>query len=198
MLASAAVLWYTQAFDAKDKTQFPQKDTDQCLRQALAAAPDTANALENAIQALEALMDHPELGGPGFLLVQFPADKKKAVVMAQYPNLRDGLYHRIIRQELDGLDVIGVPKALLDQDPVFEAESGGMVLITVQGGDILPELRESLRDYKMRNAVLSALAEILEKRFPALSVRIFGMDLLLSPVREDPDKSSSAVISIDK
>ena len=144
------------------------------------------DALAEAIRALEAVMAHPELGGPGFLLVQFPpaAMEGCALVTAQYPNIREGLYRRIVRQELDGLAGAGIPEELLAREPAFETESGGVVLISVQVSGVALELAESFRDRRERNAALGILEELLAERFPAFSVRIFGTDLLLSPIRE--------------
>lgn len=192
VLALAAVLWHTQASDA-EKPILPPEDAGLRLRKALAANPRKMEALAAAIRALAAVMAHPELGGPGFLMVQFPS-QAAAVVTVQYPNIREELYRRIVRQELarDELAAAGVPEDLLDQGPGFETESGGVVLISVQAGEPLPELSESLNSRKDRNAALNVFAELLEERFPEFSVRIFGTDLLLTPIHE---KQNEAVTS---
>ena len=187
-LILAAVLWYSQALGGTEDPPPPPPELsmDQRLRQLLTEDPRLIDALTEAIRALEAVMAHPELGGPGFLLVQFPsaAADGRALVTAQYPNIREGLYRRIVRQELDDLAGAGMPGELLALDPAFETESGGVVLVSVQAGGVPQELADSFRDRRERNAALDILAELLEERVPAFSVRIFGTDLLLSPVRE--------------
>lgn len=194
-LILAAVLWYNQASGTTKEVPQPplEADTEQLLRQTLARQPSMVEALAEAIRALEAVMAHPELGGPGFLLVQFPPapDCGNAVVMAQYPNIREGLYRRIVRQELykENLAAAGIPEALLAQKPFFETESGGVVLISVQVNEVLPEFAKCLHTRRERSIALGILAEALGARLPLYSTRIFGADLLLSPDREHMEAS---------
>lgn len=184
-LVLAAVLWYRQASGAAAAARQPETDPASRLRQALAQDPGPADLLAAAARALETVMAHPSLGGPGFLLIQFPTEGG-AVVTAQYPNIREGLYRRIIRQELDrdALAAAGVPEALLSLEPDFEAESGGMVLLSVGVEAVPPVFAESLRSRRERALALDLLAQALEVRLPRFSVRPFGADLLLSPDRE--------------
>ena len=191
ILAAAAlilvvILWYTQTASAAGKLQLtPETGVDQRLRQLLEENPHMLKACESAIRALETVMAHPALGGPGFLMVQFPAGEEYAVVTAQYPNIHEELYQRIIRQALDGLGEAGVSEELLERQPVFEAESCGVVLISVKAGKIPAELRELLEHRKERGIALHIFAEQLEERFPELSVRVLGPDLLLAPIRQN-------------
>ena len=129
-------------------------------------------------------MAHPSLGGPGFLLVQFPVAGENVIVTAQYPNIHEELYRRIVRQELDDLAMVGVSEELLARQPDFEAESCGVVLVSVRAGRVPAELREMLERRKEREIALYMLAERLEGRFPELSVRVLGPALLLSPIRQ--------------
>ena len=184
-LILAAILRYTRAVNAEKESQPPPKaEPDQRIRRILEEDPRMMEAWEGAVRALESIMAHPALGGPGFLLVQFPAAEETAVVTAQYPNIHEELYLRIIRQELDDLAAAGVSEELLARQPDFEAESCGVVLVSVRAGRIPAEMREMLEHRKERETALRMLAERLEGRFPGLSVRVLGADLLLAPTRE--------------
>ena len=197
----AAVLWYAAAaYGASGKTapQPPETGWEQRLRQTLAEDTRLVEALTGAIRDLETVMAHPSLGGPGFLMIQLPPAAEAAVVTAQYPNIREELYRRIVRQELGDLAAAGIPEELLVQEAVFETESGGVVLISVQAGGIPIELREHLNSRRERNTVLTALAELLGERLPNLSVRIFGADLLLSPVQEKEETVPFTATSTDE
>ena len=184
-LLLAAVLWYTQASGPTEKP-LPEENPDQRLQRTLAEESRMADALTEAVRALDALMSHPALGGPGFLLVQFLPQEGCALVTAQYPNIREALYRRIVRQEADreALVAEGVPGALLAMDPDFEAESSGMILVSVRVREVPSAFAESLENCRERNAALSILAQVLEARLPRFSARIFGAELLLSPERE--------------
>lgn len=183
----AAILLYRQAFGTSEDTPppSPEERNDQLLRQILAENPHMVESLAETIQSLETVMEHPELGGPGFLLIQFPAAPYdgRAIVTAQYPNIREGLYRRIVRQELDDLAAAGMPEALLLQKPSFETESGGVVLLSVQAGPIPPAFMERLHSHRERRIALGILADALEARLPRLSIRTFGAEILLSPDR---------------
>ena len=136
------------------------------------------------LDALRELMAHPDLGGPGFLTVQFPlSGRGTAEVSAQYPNIRETLYRSIVRRtpDADAPDADGIPAVLLDRRAVFTPESGGMVLITAE--TVLPgTLPENWRG---RQVLLRELARVLGERYPDLTVRVIGGDLLLTPVRPD-------------
>jgi len=204
-LILAAVLWYHQASGTAEQTPPPEENADLRLHQIIAENPRMADALAEAVQALEAVMAHPELGGPGFLLIQFPSvpDNSCAVVTAQYPNIREGLYRRIVRQELEQADLAaaGMPEALLLREPSFETESGGVVLLSVQVSGIPPEFTERLHSHRDRSTALCVLAETLEEKLPRFSIRLFGSDLLLSPDREGSETTvvqKQAAISTDE
>ena len=188
VLTMAAVLWYTQAQSPSEEVPPPlEKAADRTLRQLLEQDPHIADPLAEAVLALETAMAHPQLGGPGFLLIQFPTpDSGEAVVTAQYPNIRESLYRRIVRQELerDSLSAAGMPESLLSLEPSFEAESGGVVILSVRVKEIPAVLAENLCSCGERTLALESLAEALEAELPQFSVRPFGPDLLLSPARE--------------
>lgn len=188
-LALAAVLWYAEASGREQKPPPPPREPDAGarLRQALSEDGRIMSSITESIRALEALMAHPALGGPGFLLVQFPPQPPGcgyAAVTAQYPNIQEELYRRIVRQELDrdALTAAGMPAGLLAAGPVFETESGGIVLVSVQAGGLPPALEDCFHCRRDRDAALRLLAGLLEERFPNLSVRTFGTELLLSPM----------------
>lgn len=185
-LALAAVLWYHQVSGTAEDIPPLEESTDQRLHRVIAEDPYLADALIEAVQALESVMAHPELGGPGFLLIQFPAAPEAggAVITAQYPNIREGLYRRVVRQELDDLAAAGMPEALLSLKPSFETESGGVVLLTVRAGELPPEFAESLRGHRERGIALAVLAEVLKAKLPQFSIRTFGSGLLLSQDHE--------------
>jgi len=192
-LILAAVLWHHQVPGTVEKTPPPEENAELRLHQLIREDPRMADALAETIQALETVMAHPELGGPGFLLIQFPSapDNRYAVVTAQYPNIREGLYRRIVRQELEHNDLAaaGMPEDLLLRDPSFETESGGVVMLSVQVSGIPPEFMESLHSHRERSTTLGVLAEALEEKLPRFSIRIFGSDLLLSPARESSENT---------
>ena len=68
-------------------------------------ADQAAALLGEALDPLGELMAHPDLGGPGFLTVQFPAGERPAA-SAQYPNINEGLYRRAVRRELDRQELL--------------------------------------------------------------------------------------------
>ncbi|MDE7245830.1 MAG: hypothetical protein K2O18_17900 [Oscillospiraceae bacterium] len=141
-----------------------------------AAAADMTVLLD----ALRELMRHPQLGGPGFLMVQFPlSGQGTAEVSAQYPNIRETLYRKIVRRT-PGEDwtADGIPVILLERRAVFTPESGGMVLVTAEA--VLPEAL----DRQSRQTALAELSRILGERYPDMTVRVIGGDLLLTPVRK--------------
>lgn len=145
-----------------------------------------AAALEEVLDALLAVMGHPQLGGPGFLEVQLPSPGEGGLVAeAQFPNIQEELYRRVARGQTDREELIraGVPEALFRWQPAFAAESGGMVLLSVRLPGLAPELESLLESRQGRGRVLGALAEELGRRYPALSVRSLGRGLLLTPDR---------------
>lgn len=200
-LALAAVLWYAQASGREAeaaRTQAAEELPELRLRRTLEEDPSMAETLAEAVRAMEELMAHPELGGPGFLLVRFPPlEDGWTSVTVQYPNTREGLYRRIVRQELDReeLAAAGMPAAVLDLDPSFETESGGVVMASVEVSGIPEAFVECLNSRRARSAGLEVLAQALRPRLPGLSIRSLGADLLLLPVRENTE--SSAATSTD-
>ena len=202
-LTLAVILWYNQASGAAEAPPPAERDPGQRLRNVLSEDPRLVKEAAAAIRALEALMAHPELGGPGFLTVQFPHQAPAggtAIVTAQYPNIREELYRRIVRRELrrEELAAAGVPEALLSMHPEFETESGGVVMITVETGVIPPELAECLNGRKERSLALEAVGALLRAELPELSVRALGTDLLLSPVRDLGENACPPVTSINE
>lgn len=184
LAAAAAVIWYVQAFGRGGETA-----ADAGEEETLELSREGIEALGTAADALAALMEHPELGGPGFITVCFPpplAADGTAVAAVQYPNIREALYRRILRQELapEELRAEGAPEALLALSPCFETESGGVVLVSVRVSGLDPALAERMAGHHGRQEALGALMEGLRQRCPRLSVRCVGGELLLSPVRE--------------
>lgn len=188
-LMAAAVLWYTQAFGGRvpPPVRPDAGEVEAALRGQPETAPASLEELAGAVRALEAVMAHPELGGPGFLTVRFTQDaggQALTVVTAQYPNIRETLYRLALRQPPDpaALAEAGVPEALLALSPVFETDSGGVVLISVsgEGWAAVPPMAGR----RERLEALETLSERLEQRFPELEVRPFGAELLMTPVRE--------------
>lgn len=149
------------------------------------AADRAAELLGKALDPLAQLMAHPDLGGPGFLTVQFPAGEDPAV-SAQYPNINEVLYRRTVRRELDRQELLaaGVPEALLRLDPEFAAEGGGVVQAAVRVPRPLPAVEEGVASRTARDRTLALLTAALERRYPDMSVRRLGMDLLLTPRRQ--------------
>ena len=132
------------------------------------------------IELLRAVMDHGELGGPGYITVRFPPlDGGAPTVTAQYPNINETLYRRTVRREL-GLQTVlgaaGVPGALFAHSPAFAAESGGVVVLTAEVRGLTPDLAAGMAD-RRRGPLLAALAEALEGG--DLSVRALGQELLV-------------------
>ena len=178
LLLLAALLWYTQA---RPRADSPSPAAAPPLP---GPAPGTVEALTAAVAALQSLMSHPALGGPGFLTVRF--SDGHITVSAQYPNIQEALYRRVVRQELSPPDLLseGFPEKLLQLSPEFETESGGMVLLTVQISAPDPALLHALTSRRARQTVLNILAAELRPRFPDLSIRALGGELLLTPLRE--------------
>ena len=184
MLAvAAAVLWYVQGFGGGGGGP---AEAGAAERQGPETDWDGVEALGAAAEALAELMAHPALGGPGFITMSFPLPGE-GTAAAQYPNIREGLYRRILRGELapEELRSEGVPEALLALSPCFETESGGMVLVSVRVGGLDPGLAERMAGHRGRQEALGAIAAGLRRRCPGLSVRCVGGELLLSPVREE-------------
>ena len=180
LAAAAAILWAAQASGRRDGGE-ARETAERELRL------DGIEALGAAAEALAELMEHPALGGPGFITVRFPpplAADGTAEAAAQYPNIREALYWRVLRREVEALRAEGAPEALLALDPCFETESGGMVLVTVRVAGLDPALAERMSGHRGRQEALGALAEGLRERCPGLSVRCVGGELLLAPVRE--------------
>jgi len=181
----AGMVWRVWA-DGKTKRP-PRKE-----KEAPSLRPEDADAaaerLGEVVDALREVMEHPQLGGPGSLTIEFPLYAGNApVVTAQFPNINEALYRRAVRQELEREDLIaaGVPERLFAHNPTFSAESGGMVLVSAEAGALTEELGRRLAERRERDEALGALAAALRRRYPEMSVRSFGADLLLSPVREE-------------
>ncbi len=142
--------------------------------------PADAERLGEVIELLLAVMDHGELGGPGYITVRFPPLAGGApTVTAQYPNINEALYRRTVRRELDRaeLEAAGVPGALFAHNPAFAAESGGVVVLTAEVRGLTPDLAAGMADRRRRGPLLAALAEALEGG--DLSVRALGQELLV-------------------
>ena len=136
--------------------------------------PADAERLGEVIELLRAVMDHGELGGPGYITVQFPPLAGGApTVTAQYPNINEALYRRTVRRELDRAE----PGALFAHSPAFAAESGGVVVLTAEVRGLTPDLAAGMADRRRRGPLLAALAEALEGG--DLSVRALGQELLV-------------------
>lgn len=162
------------------RTPEPEVPAARSVEELLAEA-GTAGHISRAVDALRAVMEHPELGGPGVVSVQFPSCGRTEV-LAQYPNIRGTLYRRIVRGELEREELrrLGAPEALLNGRTEFSTESGGMVLLLVETEGLTPALEQLLTDRRSRASVLRALAKALGQRYPDLRVRIAGGDLLLT------------------
>ena len=148
------------------------------------ADPGTLSALAETVEALLAVMDHPQLGGPGFLAVQLPrygGGRPCLTVTAQFPNIREALYRRTAQNDLDpaALTAAGVPQVLFEHQPAFSAGTGGMVLLTACACPFPDEPQ----DLQQRTRLLHFLAQDLQERFPQLTVRPLGGELLLSRER---------------
>jgi hypothetical protein len=180
LLLIAALLWRSQAVSP---TVPPLAQPSPPV-----ISPGLLDALCAAAASLQELMAHPLLGGPGFLSLRFPPEGG-ATVTAQYPNIREALYRRVVRRELSPEHLLaeGFPASLLTLSPEFETESGGIILLTVTV-PLDPGLAQSITNLRQRQAVLHDLSDHLRNRFPELSVRCAGGELLLSPVRA-PDGS---------
>lgn len=150
-------------------------------------APHTIEALTAAVSALQALMVHPTLGGPGYLTIRIEQDS--AVATAQYPNIRESLYRRIVHRKLTSAELLSesFPEPLLALSPEFETESGGIVRISVQLPISDACLSGSLSGYSSRQTALHTLKEALRRRCPGLTIRTIGGELILTPVRETPE-----------
>ena len=85
------------------------------------AADRAADLLGEALDPLAQLMAHPDLGGPGFLTVQFPAGEDPAV-SAQYPNINEVLYRRTVRRELDRQELVESWTTIADAMVTAESE----------------------------------------------------------------------------
>lgn len=91
LLLIAALLWRSQAVSP---TVPPLAQPSPPV-----ISPGLLDALCAAAASLQELMAHPLLGGPGFLSLRFPPEGG-ATVTAQYPNIREALYRRVVRREL--------------------------------------------------------------------------------------------------
>ena len=187
MLASAVLLWYTQsAGGPRGSVQAPPPEERDGFRQWL-DAPGVSFALERAVEALVELMAHPQLGGPGFLTLRLPQPGEEGLVTvtAQYPNIREALYRRVVRGELDQGELLaaGLPEGLLALEPRFETDSGGTVVVSLRTAPMDPASVERISGRTDRQDALRLLADRLGRRFPSLEVRPFGAELLLTPVR---------------
>ena len=146
--------------------------------------PEGLEKLERTVEALGKLMTHPELGGPGFLTVRLPqkGEEGRVTAAAQYPNIRESMYRRVRRRELEALEEAGAPWELLALSPDFETDSGGIVVISVRAAYMEPGLVNCVSGRRERQAALRLLSDRLSG--PTLEARPFGTELLLTPVRD--------------
>lgn len=183
-LLLAALLWCTQAAAKPSPKAAVSPEEAPCL------ARREMDKLCGVLDALRAVMEHPKLGGPGFLTVKWTPQTGTAVVSAQFPNIREDLYRRVIRRELDREELLaeGVPAVLLDLGPDFEAESGGVVLLSVELRGFGGTLAGASSSLRARQEFLSVLTARLGERFPDCNVRCIGGEVLVSPDREGEKK----------
>ena len=188
-LAMAAALWYMQAAPGSREAaaQTPAAGEGEAFLQWL-DCPGVQETLEQAVEVLLELMAHRSLGGPGFLTLRLPqpGEDGSVTISAQYPNIREAMYGLVVRRELDRETLLraGLPERLAALSPVFETESGGVVVVSIPAGSMEQEVVSCISGRGERQAALRLLAERLERRFPDLEVRPFGSELLLTPVRE--------------
>ncbi|MBD5169636.1 MAG: hypothetical protein HDT20_05915 [Oscillibacter sp.] len=186
VLAAVSILWYIRAAQKRERPE-PPPGAEEDFRQWL-EAPAVLEALARAVEVLTRLMSHPKLGGPGFLTLRLPqpGEDGAVTVTAQYPNIREELYRLTARRELgrETLLSAGVPEVLLDLSPDFETDSGGVVVVSVRAAVMSPVVVGCVSGRSDRQEALSLLTDRLGQRFPALEVRPFGTELLLTPVRE--------------
>lgn len=181
-LAAAVILWYIQALGRRGGEASAQEPAGE-----EPAGPEwgeqVVEELAAAVDALWAVMDHPALGGPGFITVRLPGPEEEGMltVTAQYPNIQEALYRRAVRRELEpeALLAEGMPEALLALSPCFETDSGGVVLVSVR----ISDGKGAAAGFRERRAVLEDLARGLRHRNPELSVRCVGGELLLGRAR---------------
>ena len=187
-LAAAAALWsmLTAPGSRDAAAQPPAAGAGEAFRPWL-DRPGVQEILEQAVEVLLELMAHPKLGGPGFLTLRLPqpGEAGSVTVSAQYPNIREAMYGLIIRRKLDRETLLraGLPERLTALSPVFETESGGVVVVSIPAGSMDQEVVGCISGRGERQAALRLLAGCLEQRFPDLEVRPFGSELLLTPVR---------------
>lgn len=184
LAAAAAILWRS---DRRRPAPTPEPEAGSFPR--WLEDGGGLEELERALTALAALMAHPELGGPGFLSVRLPqpADDGAVVVTAQYPNIREALYRRVVRRELDRetLRSDGMPEELLDLVPDFETDSGGIVAVSIRTAWMDAKTVRGISDRTARQAALELLARRLVPCCAGFEARSFGAELLLTPVRKD-------------
>lgn len=188
VLAVVSILWYIRAAPKRERPGQPSgAGEEEDFRQWL-EDPAVLEPLAKAVEALTRLMSHPKLGGPGFLTLRLPQPEEggAVTVTAQYPNIREDLYRLTARQKLDRETLLaaGVPEALLDLSPDFETDSGGVVVVSVRAAVMSPALVGRVSGRSDRQEALGLLTDCLGQRFPALEIRSFGTELLLTPVRE--------------
>ncbi len=196
VLAAAMILWRLPAVSRRRRQPVrPREEEDGSFARWL-ESPGGLEELTRALRALEELMAHPELGGPGFLSVRLPQPDGDGwvAVAAQYPNIQETLYRCAARQEPEVLAAAGVSRKLLALSPVFETESGGMVAVSIRAAVMGREVAEGISGRRERQAALELLARQLAKRFPGFEARSFGSELLLTPVRREapPGKSGES------
>ena len=148
-------------------------------------ASRTAEVLGEVIDELRMVMGHPQLGGPGYLTVQFPQrrlDGACPTVSCQYPNINEALYRRIVRRELEPGELMeaGVPGRLFSRQVTFATESGGVVVVTAQVRGVEPDIEE-LMTGRTRGEALYALAGELGRRYPGCTAQALAGEILLTP-----------------
>jgi len=184
-MATLAVMFILSTKRSRTDAISPQTLRDGMgeLRQLLAES-HLVEGLSAVVDGLCVVMEHPQLGGPGFLSVQFPlAGCGGPEISALYPNIQETLYRKIVRGELDREDLIraGVPTVLFGYGVEFETESGGMVRVTALAGELPGELERRMRDHRGRTGILQILEEELGRKYPDWMVRAYGGELLITP-----------------
>lgn len=186
-LALAAILaafWSLRTRRAAEALPPGQPDPEPAggLLRRLEEEPALTGPLAEVIGLLAQVMAHSSLGGPGFLTVRLPeATGDTVLVTAQFPNIDEGLYSRVLCGELapEALAAAGVPEALFAYAPVFSTEGGGVVVITASVSGLDETLTAGLVVRRDRPVLLAALAANLGPQCPGLSVRVLGQELLV-------------------
>lgn len=181
----ACCVWREHRSAAGDGAEPDTADTAIPVRERL-EAERMAELIAEVVEELRVVMEHPQLGGPGYFTAQFPRrglDGALPTVSCQYPNINEALYRRVVRRELDPreLAAAGVPAGLASRLS-FAVESGGIVVLTAEVGGMAPEM-EALMAGRGRDEALYALAEALGRRYPGWTAQALAGEILLTPAR---------------